>query len=220
VAERGVETSAVEEAVALLQSADAAAPGILWLEPAWALAEDDDRQRLAEAIDVPITGPSRLRDRAWRRVIAALRGGSVQGDPLEELSEGGFLSYQGVGGSESSVEALAGAAEQVVLVSGPASELGGDVTVAMGRALVTGGVPTLVAEVWRDEEDGPGRGSALSSFRDDEALGEAVATVDDLDLVQGRVAAALALADLRSGVRGHFGYGPGADGPLPDRPAP
>ena len=34
VAERGVEPSVVEDAVAMLQSADGTTPGILWLEPA------------------------------------------------------------------------------------------------------------------------------------------------------------------------------------------
>jgi hypothetical protein len=220
VAERGVETQVVEDAVALLQQADAAAPGILWLEPQWALSDDGDRQRLAEAIDVPVTGRDRLRDRAWGRVITALRGGSVQGDPLQELADGGFLTYQDVGDSESAVEGLAGVGEQVVLVSGPASELGGDLTLSLGRGLLSGGVPTLVAEAWRDDEDGPARGAAVGPVRDDDELGDAVATVDDLELVQGRVATALALADLRNGVVGHFGYGPGTDGPLPERPTP
>src|SRR5829696_6240328 len=91
VAERGVDPRVVEDSVVLLQSADATVPGVLWLEPGWALPEEGDRQRLADAIDVPVTGPGRLRDRAWGRVVTALRGGSVQGDPLEELTDAGFL---------------------------------------------------------------------------------------------------------------------------------
>ena len=220
VAERGVQPDVVEAAVALLQEADGAAPGILWLEPGWALAEEVDRVRLAEALDVPVTGAGRLRDRAWGRLVTALQGGSVQGDPLQELTDGGFVSYQDVGTIESDATALAGMGEQVVLVAGPGSELGGDVTLALGRGLVRAGVPAVMAESWQDDEDGPARGTVAGLVRDEDDLSDVVSTVDDLDLVQGRVAATLALADLRAGVRGHYGYGPGADRPLPERPSP
>jgi hypothetical protein len=222
VAERGVEPDVVEAAVTLLQDADGAAPGILWLEPGWALTDEADRTKLAEAIDVPVTGPGRLRDRAWGRLVTALQGGSVQGDPLQELADGGFVSYDDVGDVESGagVGSLAGLGEQVVLVGGPDSQLGPDVTVAMGRGLVRAGVPAVVAEAWREHEDGPARGTVASLVRNEDDLADVVSTVDDLDLVQGRVATTMALADLRSGVRGHYGYGADADRPLPERPTP
>jgi hypothetical protein len=41
-------------------------------------------------------------------------------------------------------------------------------------------------------------------------------TVDDLDLVDGRVATILAAADLGRGVNGRFGYGAGVSGPVPE----
>src|SRR5829696_4204925 len=170
VAERGVDAEVVESAVAMLQQAEGTAPGILWLEPSWALAEEGDRTRLAEVLDVPETGPGRLRDRAWGRLVTALQGGSVQGDPLQDLAEGGFVTYQ------------------------------------------------VVGEAWDEQEDGPARGTVAGLVRDEDELADTVSTVDDLDLVQGRVAATLALADLRNGVRGHYGYGSDADRPLPERP--
>jgi hypothetical protein len=216
VAERGVDQDVVEAAVAMLQQADGAVPGILWLEPGWALAEEGDRARMAEVLDVPDTGPGRLRDRAWGRLVTALQGGSVQGDPLQDLAEGGFVSYQDVGEVETGVGALVGVGEQVVLVSGPDSQLGPELTVAMGRGLVRAGVPAVVAEAWTESDDGPARGAVAGMVRDQDDLADAVSTVDDLDLVQGRVATTLALADLRSGVRGHYGYGDGADRPLPE----
>src|SRR5215203_3802428 len=128
VAERGVDSDVVEASVAMLQQADGTVPGILWLEPGWALSEDADRARMAEVLDVTDTGPGRLRDRAWGRLVTALQGGSVQGDPLVDLAEGGFVTYQDVGETESGVGELAGVGEQVVLVSGPESQLGPDVT--------------------------------------------------------------------------------------------
>jgi hypothetical protein len=218
VAERGVDAEVVESAVAMLQQAEGTAPGILWLEPSWALAEEGDRTRLAEVLDVPETGPGRLRDRAWGRLVSVLEGGSVQGDPLQDLAEGGFVTYQDVGEVESGVDVLAGVGEQVVLVSGPRSQLAPELTLALGQGLVRAGVPSVVAEAWDEQEDGPARGTVASLVRDQDELADAVSTVDDLDLVQGRVAATLALADLRNGVRGHYGYGSDADRPLPERP--
>ena len=44
-------------------------------------------------------------------------------------------------------------------------------------------------------------------MRTSDALAAIVSTVDDLDLVQGRVAAVLALQELADGVVGHYGYG-------------
>jgi hypothetical protein len=151
-------------------------------------------------------------------LVTALQGGSVQGDPLQDLADGGFLTYQDVGEVESGVDALAGVGEQVVLVSGPESQLGPDLTLAMGRGLVRAGVPAVVAEAWQESDDGPARGTVAGLVRDQDDLADIVSTVDDLDLVQGRVATTLALADLRSGVRGHYGYGDDADRPLPERP--
>jgi hypothetical protein len=46
-----------------------------------------------------------------------------------------------------------------------------------------------------------------------------VSTVDDVDLVEGRVATALALAGLGRGPRGQYGVGAGADGAVPALPA-
>ena len=40
-------------------------------------------------------------------------------------------------------------------------------------------------------------------------------TVDDLEMVAGRVATVLALAQIREGVVGRYGYGDGVDGVLP-----
>jgi hypothetical protein len=61
----------------------------------------------------------------------------------------------------------------------------------------------------------PERGTWLAPIRGDEQLSAVVSTVDDVDLVQGRVAATLALADLVGGVVGSYGYGLGATSAVP-----
>jgi hypothetical protein len=65
-----------------------------------------------------------------------------------------------------------------------------------------------------EEEDGPLRGARLAVVRENAELGEAVATVDDLELTEGKVATVLALADL-PGTVGHYGLATGVDAALP-----
>ena len=53
---------------------------------------------------------------------------------------------------------------------------------------------------------------------DDQTLSRAASTVDDVELVQGRVATVLALEAISGGNLknvGHYGYGSGASEPLP-----
>ena len=55
-----------------------------------------------------------------------------------------------------------------------------------------------------------GAGRRRREVRTNDTLAAVVSTVDDLDLVQGRVAAVLALQEIGDGVVGHYGYGDGA----------
>ena len=68
-------------------------------------------------------------------------------------------------------------------------------------------MPTLVAERYAESDEGPARGSLVSAIRSDDVLSARIATVDDLELVQGRVAVVLGLSELGRGVVGHYGYG-------------
>jgi hypothetical protein len=106
----------------------------------------------------------------------------------------------------------------VVLITGPEAEdeRGSAPVMDLVRQGASDGVATVVAEVWVDEgEDGLARGAALAPIREDGELSALVSTVDDLDRLQGQVAATLALRDLGRGLVGHYGYGEGADLVLP-----
>ena len=74
-----------------------------------------------------------------------------------------------------------------------------------------------MGEVFQESEGGPARGDWLKPVLNDPLLSGKVATVDDIDLTQGRVAATLALADLARGVVGKYGYGADADSSIPAR---
>jgi hypothetical protein len=109
-----------------------------------------------------------------------------------------------------------------VLVTGDDSDFAGtDLTPSLVRAFVDRKLPVLVAAEYdggHDAPDTPKRGAALAPVLDDRVLASAASTVDDLELVQGRVAAVLALEIMGNGSgapAGHYGYGIGASAPLP-----
>ena len=58
----------------------------------------------------------------------------------------------------------------------------------------------------------------LAPIRNDDQLKTVVSTIDDVDVVQGRVADALALADLARGSSARYGTGAGAQSTVPPRP--
>jgi hypothetical protein len=58
-------------------------------------------------------------------------------------------------------------------------------------------------------------GGVVAAVRDSD-LSDTVSTVDRLDTPQGVTVTVLALVDQRRGIVGHYGSGPGADGPAPD----
>ena len=80
--------------------------------------------------------------------------------------------------------------------------------------------PTVAGEVFVAiyAADAPERGAAVAPVRTNDGLSALVTTVDDLDLVAGRVATVIALQDLERGVVGHYGYGDGATSSLPPPP--
>jgi len=82
-------------------------------------------------------------------------------------------------------------------------------------ALAEAGVETTAAEDHRDADGVPSRGVVLANVRDDEGLRVRLSTVDDFDLVDGRIATVLATADLGRDVTGRYGFGAGAEAPMP-----
>ena len=88
-------------------------------------------------------------------------------------------------------------------------------TASRAGALAEAGVDTTAAEDHRDGEGVPARGVVLANVRDDETLRVRLSTVDDFDIVEGRVASILSSADLGRGVSGRYGFGAGAEAPMP-----
>jgi hypothetical protein len=104
-----------------------------------------------------------------------------------------------------------------LLLGGAASEAGAEQLAVLAGAFAGARVPTVVAELFAEDAASPAeRGEFLAVIRDDGTLAEAVATVDDAERTEGTIATVLALEDAGRGAIGHYGYGAGADRPLPE----
>jgi hypothetical protein len=223
VVEAGASAEAVDSLVTLARTAGSNIGGALEVTPAW----DDDAKvaDLRAAAGVAAGGARAVRAAAWNvlaRRIAAGVAADPAADPLARLADAGFVAYREVGGSTSAPPAFPaawpGAGARAVYVVRPTA---GDATAQAARtayragALAEAGVDTTAAEDHRDGEGVPARGVVLANVRDDETLRVRLSTVDDFDIVEGRVASILSSADLGRGVSGRYGFGAGAEAPLP-----
>lgn len=218
VAERGVDSGVLKQTKAMLQQSGANVPAVVWLEDAWRLDDDQQLQKLGDAIGVTgnaaatrSAGLQALAD--WIAHPAAAAAGSTP-SALTTLKDAGFVSISD--GDTKALASLPSASTRSLVVTGTQSNLAGSDTLAQFvRALVDAKVPSAVAEVYDAGDDNSARGDAVAPVRGDSSLSEVVSTLDDIELVQGRVSAVLALEQLADGTVGHYGYGRGASSPMP-----
>jgi hypothetical protein len=217
---RGVDSESVAETALLARRGGAIVPGVVWLEPKWQLESDEDRDALATILGGSTGSEEELQQAAWEAAVAELVGGDQPGVPgngsvLDALVEQGFLTVEPLDDGDPVLSDVAGADPRLLVVTG------GDADPALNPLLprVVGAgvdqeVPTVAAEVYVGSDTEPARGELLTTGLSETAR-SAIALVDHADLVQGRVAAVLALDALDDGVTGHFGYGSGADAVVP-----
>ena len=222
LAERGVSGGTVNDTIGLVRAAGAVAPAIVWLESKWKLENDRDVQALRDATDL-LGGANSVRQRALDALalrltsppVAPVPGEPPRPDLLQRLSDAGFIS---IDPGNADMTTFPPTPARALLITGTQSDFAGtDLTVETAQALVNANAPTVAGEVYvqQDGSDAPKRGDAVAKVRTKDTLASVVSTVDDLELVQGRVAAVLALQDLGAGTVGHYGYGDGASSSLP-----
>jgi hypothetical protein len=225
LAMRGVDAEAAEQMALLARRSGGIVPGVVWVEPKWELGSDEDRAELAAAIGADEDDAvADLQQQAWTAIVRELTTAATPGTtvdatppvlPLGDLQAGGFLSVDALDDASATLAGLRGTSPRAIVVTGAeqAEELDALVPVVVATP-ATGGLRTLVADVYVEEPDGPGRGvEASASVPED--LREVVVIIDHADQSEGRVGAILALAAMADGLVGHFGYGSGSDGVLP-----
>ena len=225
IATRGVDADAVKQTVTLAQQAGARAPGIIWLEGKLTLSDADALRQLGELLGKTGQNAKATRDEAWNALasrVAIGAGAAANGrDLLAALADGGFISFESVGnqGANFSPDSFSGGDVRVLLIDGTNGQINGNEVLApLSNALVANRMRLVVGEVFAEKDGGPKRGAVLAPVRGSDGLKQTVSTVDDVDVVEGRVASVLALADLNRNVVGQYGYGAGATKSAPEWP--
>ena len=238
LATRGVDEDTVEQLALLAVRAGAVVPGVVWIEDRFALAGEDDLVELQTILDTQIPEPGQLQAAAFEAVFNELAapdpvvgppGSTLPGDPelpattipalaasptLDALLAARFLGVEPIDESSPLPSTLAGSGARLLLVTGATEEALAAMPATVATAAVGTGAVVLVADVFVETEEGPERGETITTLLSD-VVRDLVVLVDDADLVEGRVAAVLALDAAADGLTGHFGYGPGADAALP-----
>jgi len=136
-----------------------------------------------------------------------------EASPLAELASAGLVRLEKI----DSETDLAGGTPLLVAATGLDSDLRspGAATAELVRSSAGAGIASVLAEITVEPSSGEReqRGTLVAAARDEG--GVQFSTVDDLELIAGRVASVLALAQVRDGVIGRYGYGPDVDGVLP-----
>jgi len=219
MADRGVSETVLDQTDVLLQQAGATTPGTVWIEPSFVMDDDAEQAAMAEAIGVAVSDATTLQRQAWRRTLQDLAAGAAPDGTAATLIDAGFFDFSAVGEGANQLSDLADDQFQVLLVSGTGSDLESTAHLAvMTDILVDRGQSGVVAEEFRETDGGPRQGDIVAIVRDDPERAAAISTVDDLGQTAGRLAAVLAEADASRGVIGHYGHGPGTQGPLPEWP--
>ena len=217
VTDDGVDRDPVDRTIELLGQAGSTVRGILTVDGSWTLEDDATRGALAETVDLDSEATvEELQTRAASLLVSDLTSRvEVVGDgtgALDQISALDLVSYEEL----ADVEALRPRRVLFVVVSGPETEAGSSAhTEAFAVAAAESAGAVVVAEVWREAEDGPDRADSLSVILGSPTLSAEISTVDALDLPFGPTITVFALVVGRQGEVGHFGVGDGAEAVSP-----
>jgi hypothetical protein len=192
----------------------------------FALDQQTDFDQLALIVESTASRAREVRRDAAREIgLAVARAGAFAGgEPrgvtaaienlrilLDDLDRAGFVAVDQLEG-----ESPVPPGTSFVIAGGSADPAPYDVaamTAGLGVEIAHQGNPVIVVEpegsVW----------GLTTDIREDESVADQVATADQADKIEGRIATVLALAALRRGEEaGHYGIGPGATDLVPSPP--
>jgi hypothetical protein len=218
VATAGVDRGLVDSFRSALATAGAEVDGSYWLTARWGLAEEEQARQLASILDIaPTTSPDNVRAAAVAALTA--RWGAGDSGPLvTALIEGGFIEFEAPGVELVPATELPRPDTTFVVISSAAAEVEPELlAVPLVTGLVEQARPVLAAQPTDPPASAPAEGeepeeetpSFVVQLREGEGDVDArLSTVDNLDDRRGRIAAVLALRDLRASRTGHYGLGP------------
>lgn len=234
IAEKGIDTGAVNAVLAQVKAAGADVPGVLWLDDKWKLDSPKDLAALQAAAHVKGNAAA-SRIAALRALAARLAepqptATKARRDVVEPLRSAGFLDF--TDGKKAALTAFPEHPSRVLFLTGTDSDLSGtDTMVDLVNPFLADKVPTVVGEVYDAKPAAPKggtkgsaktvpkRGAALEPIRGNPLLAKQVSTFDDAELLQGPVTAVISLEQVADGIIGQYGYGEGASIALPPIPS-
>ena len=210
----GIDRGVLDALRSSISAAGATLDGTILFTGKWNLENDEDAQQLAGVLDAPpTTEPVDLRAIGVRAVADAWTNGDG-GVLVAALVERGFLEFQPGPVETVPLPELPRPSSTFVVLSGDAADVApADLAQPLVAALATGDLRLLAAQPQRPPADPPEEGEEepapefVVALRDDGAVAGRISTVDNVDDYRGRVAAVLALVELQSGRRGHYGFG-------------
>lgn len=217
VTDEGVDREPVERTIDLLGEAGSTVRGVLTVDGAWTLEDEEARTALAEVVDLDDEATvEELQTRAASLLVSDLssRVGVVDDGTgaLDQVAELDLVSYEAL------ADEVAPRPRRVLflMVSGPQSDLESSAhTEAFALAAAESAGAVVVAEVWQESEDGPDRADSLAVILGSPTLSAEISTVDALDLSFGPTITVFALVVGRAGEVGHYGVGDGAEAVSP-----
>lgn len=218
VATAGIDPDLVDRFRATLTTAGAEVDGTYWFTGRWALAEADHARQLASILDIaPTTSADNARTAALT-ALAAAWGAGDGGALVAALADAGFLEFEAAPTEAVPAGELPRPETTFIVISSGGAEVEPDLVgvplvtrlVAEGRAVLAAqpADPAPVEPAAGEEPETAPPGFVAQLRADDDDLDGALSTVDNLDDPRGRIAAVLAIRDLRAGRTGHYGLGP------------
>lgn len=217
LATTGTERELVDGFIRALRSAGAEVDATFWFTGRWALDEEERARQLTSILDVaPTTEPDDLRAAGIAAITAAWETGDG-GVLVDSLVDAGFLEVAAAAPAPDVVAPtqLPRPDSLFVLISSDDADVPPSaLAVPLVTRLAAGQRPVLAAQPSRppvieeakgaDKEPEP---EFVAGLRAATVTGR-LSSVDNLQDFRGRVAAVLALRDLRLGRTGHYGIGP------------
>jgi hypothetical protein len=223
----GTDSALVDELLGSIERAGGVTTSRVVLSEKLALEQQTDLDQLALIVESPDDRPREVRREAAQDlgIAVAAAGSFAGGEPrgvatavetvrelFEELERADFLAVDVLEGEEAVPPGTS-----FVVAGGSPEPAPYDVAsfaAELGRVIAHRGSGVIVAEprasVW----------GLTTGVREDEAATDEVATSDQADTLEGRIATVLGLAAARRGEIGDYGIGPGATALLPTPPPP
>ena len=214
VATAGVDGGTLDAVRNSITAAGATLDGTILFTGKWNLENDEDAQQLAAVLDAaPTTAPDALRLAGIAAVSEAWTNGDG-GVLVAALVERGFLEFRPGSVETVPLPELPRQGSTFVVVSGDAADVPpADLAQPLVTDLSDADLRILAVQPLRPPADPPEEGEDepapefVVALRGDSAVAGRISTVDNVDDYRGRMAAVLALAELQSGRRGHYGFG-------------